>query len=103
MGLTFLLVVIGWVFFRATTLPLAGQYLLAMGGTRGLGPVTLSAWQGTLLVIAALASTTLPNAFEAFRRYAWKSWHAFAMSLVFGACLAVIVGNDASPFLYFQF
>jgi alginate O-acetyltransferase complex protein AlgI len=99
----FLLVVIGWVFFKADTLAVAGTMLATMftpvaGAMTGGGPVF------AVLVAVAMAWAMLgPNAFDWHREFRWDVRVAYAVSLFFGASLALIMDGHNSPFLYFQF
>ena len=56
-----------------------------------------------LLVLAACWASAGSNAWDALDNYHWKPLHGLVFAGVFGACLAVIAGGRASPFLYFQF
>ena len=99
---TFLLVVVGWVFFRATDFTMAWSLLGKMfspvsGIVVGL-PVFLTAG-----ILAALWAMFGPNAFDVDRDWEFKPPHAFATAAAFGACLALMAGSGSSPFLYFQF
>ena len=99
----FILVLVGWVFFRATNLPMAVSLL-----SRMIVPTT-----GELVpnaaAFAAFAALGLwlgmagPNAFDLHRQdqVSWR--RAYALSAAFGICIAMMAGNAASPFLYFQF
>lgn len=102
-GLMFLLVVIGWVFFRATDMAMAGSLLAAM-----FTPVagTMMASSGVFLaflVLAMLWSMAGSNAFEWHAGFRWNPRLAYALALIFGGCCALIMGGRNSPFLYFQF
>jgi alginate O-acetyltransferase complex protein AlgI len=97
----FVLVLIGWVFFRSTTFGMAatllGKMFVPTAGT--LVPQPLLATIVTL--IAAWWAMIGPNAFDipledtSRRRIAW--------AVGFSACLAIILSARTSPFLYFQF
>ncbi|MFN7978269.1 MAG: MBOAT family protein [Vicinamibacterales bacterium] len=99
----FVLVLVGWVFFRAADLPTALSLLQRMavptGGTlfEGAGLFAACAAGGLLLAMAG------PNAFDLHRDDRISLGRAYAVSLAFGACLAVMAGASPSPFLYFQF
>lgn len=101
--LTFLLAVVGWVFFRSTDFSMATHLLTKMFvPTEGqlIPEVTLFAVQ---LGFAALWGTAGPNAFDLFREFQWRRRYAFPLAAAFGAGLAIIAGGRSSPFLYFQF
>jgi alginate O-acetyltransferase complex protein AlgI len=101
--LFFLLVVIGWVLFRATDLPMALMLLRAMF-------VPISRVTGAdvgllvpVLLLAAWWAMRGPNAQEINADYEWQPWHTRVQAVAFGACLAVMAGGRNSPFHYFQF
>jgi alginate O-acetyltransferase complex protein AlgI len=100
-GATFVLVVVGWVLFRATTFTMAAGWLGKMfvwDSASGLP----GAWTLILpILIAAGLAHWCPNSFELSHRWNWAS--ALALTALFAACLIVIYGGKASPFLYFQF
>jgi alginate O-acetyltransferase complex protein AlgI len=98
---TFLLVLIGWVLFRSKDFHMAGALLVKM-----FAPV---AGRGIPHPEAALIFISLgvawamlaPNPFQMQHRATWP--RAVALAAALGACLAIISGSRASPFLYFQF
>jgi hypothetical protein len=101
-GATFVLVVIGWVFFRSTDFSMAAHLLTTMfvptdGRTAGGQPFSI------LIVFAALWSMAGPNAFDINSGFQWRRRYAFPVAAAFGACLAILAGGRSSPFLYFQF
>jgi len=97
----FLLVVIGWVFFRATDFTMATTLLSAMfAPTPGTLGIDVAVFLPVLLVAAWWAMLG-PNVFEMAHGLEWRS--RVVRTAQFAACLAVIAGSRASPFLYFQF
>lgn len=103
-GAMFLLVVIGWVFFRAADFPMAARLLRAMfvptaGALMGDAGVFLA-----LIVAAAWWSMAGPNAFDLLAEPRPRPrWAGLPLAAALGACIAVIAGGGNSPFLYFQF
>jgi D-alanyl-lipoteichoic acid acyltransferase DltB (MBOAT superfamily) len=99
--LTFLLVVVGWIFFRAATLPMALSIIHRMFvPTPGLNvPQPLLGLFP--LMIAAVWAIVGPNVREI--SHVWRPAWVFWLAIAFGACLALIMGERTSPFLYFQF
>jgi alginate O-acetyltransferase complex protein AlgI len=98
---TFLLVVIGWVFFRSEDFGMALTLLGAMFSWTA-GP--LFPWAASLvgmLALAALIAHCLPNTFEL--RHDWPPLVALVLAALFVLCIVVIYGGQQSPFLYFQF
>ena len=99
-AITFLLVVIGWTFFRASDIGRAGSLLNSMftlhRGVTPEGPWSL----GVLLVAAAIAHL-LPNTSQL--HHDWRSLETTALTAALVASLLVIYAGKQSPFLYFQF
>ncbi len=101
--LFFILVVIGWVFFRATSMSMAIALLDAMfTWVPGyLGP------KPEIFAVATLLAGTWamvgPNAFDVFRDFRWRWWYLYILAAAMGACVAILAGGRTSPFLYFQF
>jgi alginate O-acetyltransferase complex protein AlgI len=99
--LMFLLVIVGWVFFRSTEFGMATSILRAMF-TPTLGvlvpqpPLVIFA-----LLLAAWWSMIGPNVFEMRHSFTFRQ-RAIA-TVAFAVCLALIMGTRNSPFLYFQF
>ena len=112
-AVTFLLVVFGWVFFRAESLDKAGAMLRAMVVPSGLGlPDTVSAAltnQRTLVLALALLVVLLPSTFVLGRvveenRGRLAVAARVAVSAVAAPYAAVLVAAGTfSPFLYYQF
>lgn len=105
-GLTFVLVLLGWLIFRCETLGQAGRMLAGMAGIHGLGADYIGLYGDTPLPFIGL-----PVCF-ALAWFAPNTWEirprggpllAVALAALFVACLMVILVNSSSPFLYFQF
>jgi alginate O-acetyltransferase complex protein AlgI len=100
-GGTFLLVVIGWVLFRARSFGMATGLFRRMfspaGGSMPVGWPLLM----LVLVLAAVLAHAGPNTFELSHQ--WNKPATVCFALLFAACLAVIYGGRQLPFLYFQF
>ena len=98
---TFLLVVIGWVFFRATTFGMASGLLKTMFlPTPGI-LVPSASLAAVAIVVAAWWAMIAPNAFEIAAHDSWPRRVAWVVA--FAAALAIVAGTRSSPFLYFQF
>ena len=101
--LTFLLVMIGWVFFRAANLPQSRQVLAQMF-SRAAGRDLLLPWHVELIVLALLLAV-------AEEKLDWFDRVAKAPTLVYASALALIlfclelfgVIDAQIPFIYFQF
>jgi alginate O-acetyltransferase complex protein AlgI len=97
----FLLAVVGWVFFRATTMGMATAMLQRMFVPTAGELVPAPTLAIPLVVIASLWAMVGPNAFEMHLERQWKT--RIALTASFAASLALILGSRPSPFLYFQF
>jgi alginate O-acetyltransferase complex protein AlgI len=101
--ITFLLVVVGWVFFRATDFSMAVELLHAMFTLQpGVMPADALKF-AALVVVAVLLVKAAPNAFEYHARFKPTPIRMAAAAVVLGVALAMITGSRDSPFLYFQF
>jgi alginate O-acetyltransferase complex protein AlgI len=101
--ITFVLVVIGWVFFRATDLSMAGALLHQMFVPQaGDLPADVAKF-ALLTVLAAFLARFAPNAFEYHQGFRATLGKMAAAACVLGVAVALIAGSRASPFLYFQF
>lgn len=98
---TFALVVVGWVLFRATSFTMALVWLGKMFIWDSAPGITGAATLALLILIAGGLAHCCPNSFELSHRWNWAS--ALALTALFAACIFVIYGAKASPFLYFQF
>lgn len=98
---TFLLVVVGWVFFRSTTFDMAWEILRRMFAPVGGELVPQAGLAAFALIVAAWLAMSARNAFELSHEYKWPG--RFVVATAVAACLAIIAGVRASPFLYFQF
>jgi D-alanyl-lipoteichoic acid acyltransferase DltB (MBOAT superfamily) len=130
---TFVLIVIGWVIFRASSLDVAGTILQAMAGLGGsdkLFTTVGQTWLHLLVLLAILFAA--PNTFQIMRRYApyrfegrtgtmggiggggrsagtlrfgWRLTPGWAVATAFILLFAVLsmATSAPSPFLYFQF
>lgn len=105
-ALAFLLVMLGWVLFRAVTLAQAGDVLAGMAGLNGWGAEPFAWLPSHLLGVVVLAlSMSLawgaPNTWALPRRVGLRT--AMVLCVLFALCVAVMLVNASSPFLYFQF
>jgi alginate O-acetyltransferase complex protein AlgI len=100
-GLMFLFAVVGWVFFRATTMGMASDILVRMFVPTPGALVANVALAVPLILIAAIWALLGPNPFELRLEREWKG--RLVLTASFAASLALILGSRPSPFLYFQF
>ena len=111
--ITMTLVVIGWVFFNATSLPRAFAMLGAMFSAQGTAlPAAVHATlnhQRTLVLCLALAALLLPRSVTVGRILEYGSGRLattgrFATVAVAGPYAAILVAAGTfSPFIYYQF
>jgi len=106
--ITFAVVLLAWVFFRADSLPEAGRYL---AGMFGLAPEHASAavLDGLIFnpyylvnfVIAGVVIWALPQTWDFTRQISWPKliWAV----MVFAAALAALTTQSYNPFIYFIF
>jgi alginate O-acetyltransferase complex protein AlgI len=108
---TFLLVTIGWVFFRATSLGQAFDYLQALFG---LGAATggyysaASYLTSDIVCYLALALFFAFAPFDGWERLRVKSVHTMGIQLTFALCslaysALLLAANSFNPFIYFRF
>jgi alginate O-acetyltransferase complex protein AlgI len=101
--LMFLLVLVGWVFFRSTDFAMALHLLEAMftpmAGSAGASPGVFA----VATLIAGWWAMRGPNAQEVLADFQWKPRYGLYEAAALGACVAVMAAGRNSPFLYFQF
>ena len=105
---TFVLVLIGWVFFRAPTLGHALRFFAAMAGmapTRGasalLGAEIYTRGGFIIMAVCALLVIQRRQAFDIANRVTWPK--ALLLLALFYLALATMFVQAFNPFLYFQF
>jgi alginate O-acetyltransferase complex protein AlgI len=100
---TFLLVLIGWVFFRSVDFTMSAALLSKMFfPASGIIGENIGVSLGFIIVAGGWAIMG-PNAFELFHEFNWKPRYAYALAIGIGICIAVLAAGGNSPFLYFQF
>ncbi len=105
-GVTFLLVLFGWVLFRCATLEQAGAMFAGLFGLHGVG-LNILPWfrafplPAVMLGLAAVVAWGFRNTWEIPWRMGFRL--AVVLAVLFSVCVAVILVNSSSPFLYFQF
>ena len=104
-GLTFVLVMFGWVLFRASTLDGLARMSKGLAGFHGWGGAYPLAEAGALNWAALLFCLALVFAAKNTWEIRWQPSRRLAvgLALLFLICLAVLLVNTSSPFLYFQF
>ena len=101
-ALTFALVVVGWVFFRAPTLDLAFAWLGEMVGigAAGLGASLITSGIGVLVVTGLIAINVVPETWDV--RFPYGRRFAPAVAVALFVCYLFVNGSD-TVFLYYQF
>jgi alginate O-acetyltransferase complex protein AlgI len=101
-GTMFVAALVGWVFFRATSFPMAASLLQTLFVPTGGELPAMTALVLPMIAVGGWWAMRGPNAFEINERpLGWGGAVAGAAAL--GASLAIIAGDRVSPFLYFQF
>ena len=106
--LTFFIVLIAWVFFRADTLPEAWRYLGCMFGWTAHGDnalvvrgLTWNPYYVSHFVLAGLVVWALPQSWDFTRKLTWTKL-AWCIA-VFLFALAALTTQSYNPFIYFIF
>ena len=105
--ITFFIVLIAWVFFRADTLPDAAQYLKCMfgGATPGQGEAVrgliYNQYYVVNFILAGITIWALPQTWDFTRRLTWPKI-AWCILLFFNA-LTALTTQSYNPFIYFIF
>lgn len=105
--ITFFIVLIAWVFFRADTLPDAAQYLKCMFGcsTPGQGEAVrgliYNPYYVVNFILAGITIWALPQTWDFTRRLTWPkiAW----CILLFFISLIALTTQSYNPFIYFIF
>lgn len=111
---TLLLVMLGWVMFRAPDIGTAFGMYAGMFGAHGVGLSDTIAWQMTGLQIGVLAIALLvvvisPHyiRIKSARDTQWAQimpvWEQGVISVLFLLAFCKLIAQSHSPFLYFQF
>jgi D-alanyl-lipoteichoic acid acyltransferase DltB (MBOAT superfamily) len=102
--LTLLFVMGCWVLFRASSFVEAGQILVSMAGTHGLGRVSLDREYVIVLIAGALVATLGPSSQDAALRWLRpETWLAIPAGALLAYLLLLIGGRLPNVFIYFQF
>jgi alginate O-acetyltransferase complex protein AlgI len=104
-GLTFVLVMFGWLLFRATTVAGFTRMFKGLVGVNGWGSAYPLADAGLLNWGGLLFCTVLMFGAKNTWEIRWQPSKRLALGLaiLFLICVATFLVNTSSPFLYFQF
>jgi alginate O-acetyltransferase complex protein AlgI len=107
-GITFAIVCLSWVFFRAKTL---GQAMVYFRSLFGLSPITAASdavagviytpYHAAMFIVAAVIVWGMPNTWEFTARL--STARATTALVALAAALAIMWTQTTNPFLYFQF
>ncbi len=102
--ITFYLILLGWVLFRATSIDSAWEIFVNMHSLSGLPLPGLHATTIFILCVSALLIMHLMDSFvihkgEKFQNKKWIFWPV----LVFIFSLCLLIGEPSNEFIYFQF
>ncbi len=104
-GVTFLLVMFGWLLFRAPTMEGFSRMIQGLAGVNGWGQAFPLADAGVLhwgVMLFCLAMVfASKNSWEIRWQPRWRL--ALGLAVLFIICVATFLVNTSSPFLYFQF
>jgi alginate O-acetyltransferase complex protein AlgI len=104
-GFTLVIVMLGWVVFRAPSLTEAAGYLRAMAGGGGetglLAPLLFGGGKGIVLAIAAGLAIQRREAHDWCEQL--TTGRALAVLAIFGLAMVAMAAQAFNPFLYFQF
>jgi alginate O-acetyltransferase complex protein AlgI len=108
MASTFVIVLVGWVFFRAATLPAAVGYLRTMAGLTVPAPsaelirgLIYKPYYLLTVVLAAIVVWGCPQAWDFTRRLSWP--RACASVAVLWLAIVMLFTQSYNPFIYFIF
>lgn len=107
--LTMLLVMVGWVFFRAENLSWAAQYLMSMFALNGNALANDQTWYYfstncfMLILMCASAFGIFNNMPKIKRPTVRLTLQAITYLAIFAVCIVFLVGGTYNPFLYFRF
>jgi alginate O-acetyltransferase complex protein AlgI len=104
--LTFGVVLIGWVFFRAPSVARAEVLLAGMAGWHGVGwslfPYSIGGDRWKLLLPALAVVLWGPNR-QAIMRWRWSADWSYALAFALLAGVSLLRFGNPSPFFYFLF
>ncbi|HDS29650.1 MAG TPA: MBOAT family protein [Firmicutes bacterium] len=101
---TFLLVTIGWVFFKPPTFEASWTILKKMFDIPGLfTPATIQLPLVALILVGGVWAMLAPNACELVREKNIQPTRSWAVALGLLGAVCILLCSESGPFLYFQF
>ena len=102
---TFVVVLVGWVFFRSADLRSSLDYLATMGGLGSVSGGGAVCWREPHLLLSFMVALLI--AFFGKQTWDWTQrmtvWKACAVVAIGGAGLVALLTQDYNPFIYFIF
>jgi alginate O-acetyltransferase complex protein AlgI len=107
-AITFVLVVIAWVFFRATTMPAALNYLGSMFGVIAVPETSLLirgiVYQPYFLIVMAVSAVVVwagPQSWDWTKRL--TIWKSLIIAVLMALSIVLLTLQSYNPFIYFNF
>jgi alginate O-acetyltransferase complex protein AlgI len=107
-GITFLIVLVGWIFFRAPDLPKATSYLASMFGFGSdhatanlIGALIYKPYYLIAFVLAAILVAFLPDTWEWTQKFTVPK--VLVTTALFLLAIVILVTQEYNPFIYFIF
>lgn len=105
LAITFVIVLVGWTIFRATSFGQLAGFTAGMVGGHGIGalpiPATFALDAYVATVVGLVIAFTMPNSQALVGRF--RPGFVLATCALFAIAFAHLLSNKNSPFLYFQF
>lgn len=110
--ITILVVMIGWVFFRAPSLSSAFGYLKAMFGFGSVSPYTLGWYYNNKVILLTVAAILAAIPWKECFPKIWDQWkdtylvlwiEHIALALMIAVCVLLAMTSTYTSFIYFQF
>ena len=103
-GLTFFLVVVGWVFFRSNSFKMIKLLLFKMFSLTSIFIVDITGIKLFVFIAFLTFSFIITNFFKNTNeiKYSKKIIYAILLAIILVICL-LLIGENNSPFLYYQF
>lgn len=99
-AVTFVLVIVGWVFFRSPDLGTAAGWLARMAAIGGAGGVPPGGGLPLLVLVGLAVVAFLPETWDVRFGTGWRWTVAYAAGFV---CAYIFMSGGTSPFIYYQF
>ncbi len=103
-AITFYLILIGWVFFRATDIHSAINIIANLHTIGSANVLGIHAWSLFILTVIWILLVHIMDYFviKSANTLEQKSWQ-FWLVIIFGQALCLLIGEPSNEFIYFQF